>query len=240
MKLSIVVPVFNEEATIGSVLDRLSLIDVDKEIIVVDDGSTDTSASVIRAHSSELRIEHLPNNSGKGSALRRGIELSEGDVLVVQDADLELSPDVIKALVAPIVDGRADAVYGSRFLEGAARVRISRRLANWLLTSITNRIYGTQLTDMETAHKAIRMSLIKGLQLESKRFEIEVELTAKLARSGARFQEISSPYRPRTKDEGKKIHWSDGFLALRTLWRYRGWRPSVSTPNGGRSLTGGI
>jgi dolichol-phosphate mannosyltransferase len=225
MKISIVVPVFNEEATIGLVLDRLSSLDVDKEVIVIDDGSTDTTATVVRGHTSDLVIEHLPQNAGKGSAVRRGIELATGDILVIQDADLELSPDVISQLAAPIEAGVADAVYGSRFLAGATGVPLTRRAANRLLTFLTNRLYGTRLSDMETAHKAIRLDLVRSFPLKSTRFEIEVELTTKLARSGARIKEVSSPYRPRTKDEGKKIRWSDGLLALRTIWRYRTWAP---------------
>lgn len=223
-----VVPVFNEEATIGLVLDRLSMLDVDKEVIVIDDGSTDTTATVVRGHNSDLVIDHLPSNAGKGTAIRRGIQLATGDVLVIQDADLELSPDLISQLVAPIVAGEVDVVYGSRFLNGAEAVPLTRKVANRLLTSLTNLLYGTRLSDMETAHKAVNLNIVRSLPLESHRFEIEVELTAKLARSGARFAEISSPYRPRTKDEGKKIRWRDGLLALRAVWRYRRWIPDTT------------
>ena len=223
MKISVIVPVFNEEATIGLVLDRLSALDVEKEVIVIDDGSTDATATVVRGHESDLIIEHIASNAGKGSAIRRGIELATGDILVIQDADLELSPDVIAQLAAPIASGDADAVYGSRFLSQSKDVPLSRRAANRFLTAITNILYGTKLSDMETAHKAIRLDVARSLVLESKRFEIEVELTAKLARSGARIEEISSPYRPRNRDEGKKIRWTDGVQALKTLFRYRYW-----------------
>lgn len=224
MKISVVVPVFNEEATIGLVLDRLSAIDVEKEVIVIDDGSTDATATVVQGHLSDLVIDHLPSNAGKGTAIRRGIDLATGEILVIQDADLELSPDVIAQLAAPIRAGEADAVYGSRFLARAKDVPLSRRSANRLLTALTNVLYGTHLSDMETAHKAVRLDLVRSLGLESEKFEIEVELTAKLARSGARIREISSPYRPRTKHEGKKIRWTDGVQALRTLFRYHRWR----------------
>lgn len=230
MKISVVVPVFNEEATIGFVLDRLSALEAEKEVIVIDDGSTDSTATVVRGHVSNLVIDHLASNAGKGTAIRRGIELATGDILVIQDADLELSPDVIVQLAVPIINGEADAVYGSRFLAGGRGVPLARRLANWLLTSLTNLLYGTRLSDMETAHKAVRLDLVRSLALESERFEIEVELTAKLARSGARITEISSPYQPRTKDEGKKIRWTDGLLALRTLSSYRHW-PAPSSGN---------
>lgn len=225
MKISVVVPVFNEEATIGLVLDHLSALDAEKEVVVINDGSTDATATVVRGHGSDLVIDHLPSNAGKGTAIRRGIELATGDILVIQDADLELSPGVIVQLAAPIIAGEADAVYGSRFLTGGEDVPLTRRVANWLLTSLTNLLYGTRLSDMETAHKAMRLDMVRSLSLESERFEIEVELTAKLARSGARIREISSPYRPRTKDEGKKIRWTDGVLALKTLWHYRRWMP---------------
>lgn len=190
---------------------------------MIDDGSTDSTATVVRGHHSDLVIDHLPANAGKGTAIRRGIDLATGDILVIQDADLELSPDIIAQLAAPIAAGEADAVYGSRFLAGGRGVPLPRRVANWLLTSLTNLLYGTRLSDMETAHKAMRLDVVRTLGLQSERFEIEVELTAKLARSGARITEVPSPYKPRTKDEGKKIRWTDGLLALNTLWRYRKW-----------------
>lgn len=230
MKISVIVPVFNEEATIGLVLDRLSAVEIEKEVIVIDDGSTDSTPVVVRGHSSDLVIDHLPTNGGKGVAIRRGIQLATGDIVVVQDADLELSPEIITQLVAPIARGEVDAVYGSRFLNGGAGVPMTRRAANRLLTGLTNVIYGTHLSDMETAHKAVRLDVIRSLTLESNRFEVEVELTAKLARSGALISEVESPYRPRTKDEGKKIKWRDGILALRTLWRFRRWIPPGPHP----------
>lgn len=221
MKITILVPVFNEEATIGVVLDHLRDLHFEREVIVIDDGSTDETSAIVRGHDSQLVIEHLPENRGKGAAIRRGIELATGDIFVVQDADLEVLPANIEALVAPIITGVADAVYGSRFLEQAGHVPLSRRLANRLLTAFTNRLYGTRLTDMETAHKAIRTDVLRALDLVSERFEIEVELTAKLARCGARIAEVPSPYNPRTKDEGKKITWRDGVEALATIWRWR-------------------
>lgn len=226
MRVSIVVPVYNEAATIGAVLDQLAAVDLDKEIIVVDDGSTDGTADLIGRHPATLVRERLELNAGKGAALRHGFAVASGDVVVVQDADLELSPAMIHELVRPIGAGEADVVFGSRFLEDPERVSWHRRLANRVLTSLTNRIYGTSLTDMETAHKAMRRSLLGDLELRSQRFEIEVELTAKLARTGARFLEIPSPYSPRRADEGKKIRWRDGWQALRALWRYRRWTPT--------------
>lgn len=225
--ISIVIPVHNEESTIGAVLDRVARLDVGhpKEVILVDDGSTDETANIIRSHDSTIRLEHLALNGGKGTAVRRGIALAQGTVIVIQDADLELSPDVIQHLVEPILAGKADAVYGSRFLVKSERVPMVRRLANRFLTGLTNLLYGTRLTDMETAHKAIRRELVQGLDLHAERFEFEAEVTAKLARSGARILEIASPYAPRTKHEGKKIRTRDGWLAIKTLFSYRRWAP---------------
>lgn len=202
-------------------LDHLRDLAFHREVIVIDDGSTDETGAIVRGHNSELIIEHIPENRGKGAAIRRGIELATGDIFVIQDADLEVSPHNIEELVRPILEDRADAVYGSRFLQATGRVPLSRRLANRFLTTLTNILWGLRLTDMETAHKAIRMDLLRSFDLTSERFEIEIELTSKLAGAGARFTEVPTPYDPRTKDEGKKITWRDGIEALRTIWRYR-------------------
>lgn len=225
MKISIVVPAYNEEGTIGPVLDRLEALDLDCEIIVVNDGSTDGTAQVLAGRGShKVHIEHKANG-GKGTALRRGFELAIGEVIVVQDSDLELDPANIPNLVAPIAEGRADVVYGSRFLTKVPGLKLQRRLANWLLTTLTNVIYRTRVTDMETAHKAFRRTYVPQLRLEATRFDIEVELTAKLARLGARFVEIPSPYQPRTVDQGKKIRFSDGLHAIRMILRWSRWKP---------------
>lgn len=221
MKVSIIVPVFNEELTIGLVLDRLSVLDFDREVIVVDDGSTDDTTTVIHGHTSDLVIEKMDINRGKGAAIRRGISIATGDIVVTQDADLEVSPHVIESLVAPIIAGSADVVYGSRFLQGHPEVSLTRRAANRLLTGLVNQMHGVRLTDMETAHKAIRADLARSLNLISDGFEIEVELTAKLAGAGARFAEVPSPYQPRSRDEGKKITWRDGVKAITTAWTWR-------------------
>lgn len=223
--VSIVVPVFNEQHTICEVVQQLLAVPLATEIIVVDDGSTDGTASAIEVLRDRIVYERLPCNRGKGAALRTGFALAQGRVIVVQDADLELSPALVSDLVGPIIDRSADVVYGSRFIGGAPGVRWSRRLANRLLTGCCNLLFGTRLTDMETAHKAFRADLLPHLHLVSERFEIEVEITAKLARLGARFQEISSPYRPRNKDEGKKIRLRDGLLALRALASFHSWHP---------------
>lgn len=225
MKVSVVVPVYNEASTIGSVLGELAALELDGEIIVVDDGSDDETPAIISEQDLPLVVERLEPNQGKGVAVRRGIARAQGQILVLQDADLELSPEVIHDLLAPIASGSADAVYGSRFLKSVESVPLARRQANRFLTWLTNRVYGTALTDVETAHKAFRTHLVRQLDLRASRFEIEIEITAKLARSGARFQEIPSPYRPRSRREGRKIRWWDGLLAIATILRYRRWQP---------------
>lgn len=225
MKVTVVVPAYNEEATIGLVLDQLEQLDLDAEVVVVNDGSTDRTAEVVRAReSARVRLVDKPNG-GKGTALRRGFEEAVGDIVVVQDADVELSPANIPNLVAPILRGDADVVYGSRFLLPVPGLKRRRLLANRFLTTLTNAVYGTRITDMETAHKAVRAELLKGLPLESTRFDIEVELTAKLARSGARFVEIPSRYTPRSVEQGKKIRFRDGVHAVQMILHWARWKP---------------
>lgn len=238
MKVSIIVPVHNEARTIEAVLDELALVPVAKEIIVVDDASTDDSAERIDRHVGVGIATRLHVNQGKGAAVRHGMASATGSVLVVQDADLELSPSVIAALVEPIRLGHADAVYGSRFLEGRGSVRLSRWLVNRLLTRLTNLVFGSRLSDMETAHKAFRSEYLPLLELESDGYEIELEITAKLVRLGARIVEIPSPYKPRSRDEGKKIGWRDGVTTLRAFWRWKRWVPSTSARSDDARHTG--
>ena len=219
--ISIIVPTYNEAQTIGPVLDEVDAIPLEKEVIVVDGGSVDGTTEILQEHPTPLQLVHLPHHSGKGTAIRRGIELARGDIVVIQDADLELSPSRIVGLVAPIVAGDADAVYGSRFLEPSEGVKVTRALANRFITWFANRVHGLELTDWETAHKAFRRSLIDVGRLRAPRFEIEIELTVALARAGARIVEVPNPYRPRTKLEGKKIRFHDGLIALLTIVRVR-------------------
>jgi glycosyltransferase involved in cell wall biosynthesis len=226
VKVSIVVPAYNEEGTIGPVLDRLELLDLDCEIIVVNDGSTDGTAQVLAGRGNDRVTIHHKANGGKGTALRAGFDLARGDVVVVQDSDLELDPNRIPDLIAPIVEGRADVVYGSRFLQPVPGLQRRRLLANKFLTELTNRIYKVKLTDMETAHKAFRSEFLARLDLQSTRFDIEVELTAKLARCGARFVEIASPYQPRSVDQGKKISFRDGLHAIQRIVHWWRWQPA--------------
>jgi glycosyltransferase involved in cell wall biosynthesis len=227
VRISIVVPVYNEETTISAVLDALDQLAIDKEVIVVDDGSIDATSDILRAHHTKPRLHHLEFNGGKGAALAKGIELAEGEIVVFQDADLELAPERIEALVGPIVAGVADAVYGSRFLVDGSCVPRARRGVNWFLTALANVLYGLDLTDMATGHKAFRRSFVSGVSFRSKGFEIESEITAVLARSGARFVEVESAYLPRSRLEGKKIRWWDTAPMVTTMVRNR-WRSSDS------------
>ncbi|HKX83451.1 MAG TPA: glycosyltransferase family 2 protein [Pyrinomonadaceae bacterium] len=222
--LSVIIPAYNEESTIAEVIERVASVDlpIEKEIIVIDDGSTDNTADVLRKGSSHLLHTHLSlTNSGKGSAVWIGIGLAKGDVIIIQDADLELDPNEYGHLLAPILKGDAKVVYGSRFLDGNSAIPYSRRFANKLLTNVTNILYGTKLTDMETAYKVFTRDVADTLNLTSTGFEIEPELTAKMTRNGFKISEVAISYRPRSVNEGKKIRWYDGLKAISTLVRCR-------------------
>jgi glycosyltransferase involved in cell wall biosynthesis len=222
VKLSVVIPVYNEESTIGEVIDRVSEVPIEKEIIVVDDGSTDRTAEVVHTRAAKVRQIHEGRaNFGKGAAIRIGLTYVEGDIVVIQDADLELDPNEYRQLLEPITSGVSDVVYGSRFLGRNPRVPLRTRLANRFLVLLTNVLYGSKLTDMETAYKMFRTSVVRELRLESHRFEIEPELTAKLLRMGHRIVEVPITYSPRTALEGKTIGLRDGVLAIWTLLRWR-------------------
>lgn len=224
--VSIVIAAYNEEDTIGAVLDAIGDLDLDAEVIVVDDGSTDRTAEIVGHRTGErLRLISKPNG-GKGTALATGFAAATGDIVVIQDADVELSPARIPDLIAPIQNGSADVVYGSRFLQPVPGLGFERRLANWFLTKLSNVCFRTRLTDMETAHKAISRTYMDRFALEATRFDVEVELTAKLSRLGARIIEIPDPYTPRTVAEGKKIGFGDGIHAVQAILRWRKWRPT--------------
>ncbi|MEI7622658.1 MAG: glycosyltransferase family 2 protein [Actinomycetes bacterium] len=225
--ISVVVAAYNEEDTIGAVLDALGELDLDMEVIVVNDGSTDRTAAIIESRTGpRLHLISKPNG-GKGTALRAGFEAASGSIIVIQDADVELSPARIPDLIAPIIADSADVVFGSRFLEPVPGLGWERRLANWFLTMLSNISFHTKLTDMETAHKAIRGTYVQQFTLEATRFDVEVELTAKLSRLGARIIEIPSPYTPRTVAEGKKIGFGDGIHAVQAILHWRRWRPQT-------------
>jgi glycosyltransferase involved in cell wall biosynthesis len=221
--LSVVMPVYNERATIEEILARVAAVPVRKELIVVDDCSTDGTRDVLsglqRQHGFRLLLQD--RNQGKGAALRRGFAEVTGDLVIVQDADLEYSPEEYPELIELICDGRADVVYGSRFL-GRHRVFLfTHYLGNRLLTLLTNVLYNTMLTDMETCYKVMRTEVLRSFELQSDGFGIEPELTAKIFKRGYRVYEVPITYDGRGYDEGKKITWRDGVVALWVLLRYR-------------------
>jgi glycosyltransferase involved in cell wall biosynthesis len=220
--LSVVIPVFNEAGTIRELIRRVRASPAVTQIVVVDDGSVDGTRDVLAGEAgADVRVILHERNRGKGAALRTGFAAATGDVVVVQDADLEYDPAEYPVLLAPIADGRADAVFGSRFLGGAHRVLYQRhRLGNSLLTAFSNLVTNLNLTDMETCYKAVRRPLLAGISLAEDRFGFEPEITAKLARAGARIYEVPISYSGRTYEEGKKIGWRDGLRALWCIWKY--------------------
>jgi len=221
--LSVVMPVYNERATINEIIRRVLAVPVRLELIVVDDGSTDGTRDVLGGLARELsfRLILQPANAGKGAALRRGFEEVTGDIVVIQDADLEYSPEEFPALIELICQGRADVVYGSRFL-GRHRVFLFTHYAgNRLLTFITNVLYNTMLTDMETCYKVMRTEVLRSMTLDSSGFGIEPELTAKIFKRHYRVYEVPITYDGRGYEEGKKITWRDGVVALWVLLKYR-------------------
>jgi len=233
MRLSIVMPVYNEERTVDRVLDAVlaSPVEAEIEVIVVDDASTDGSARRLAARAAadpRIRLLRHERNRGKGAALRTGFAVATGDVVLIQDADLEYDPADYPRLIAPIADGSADVVIGSRFAPGgngadggAARGRGAHYLGNRLLTWLSNRMTGLDLTDMEAGYKVFRREALQGLRLRSERFGIEPELVQKAARAGWRIREVPIAYRRRAYREGKKITWRDGLAAVWHIVRFR-------------------
>ncbi|HLF55320.1 MAG TPA: glycosyltransferase family 2 protein [Thermoanaerobaculia bacterium] len=228
-RISIVVPVFNERATVAELLDRVAAAPLpdglERELVVVDDASTDGTRELLRAiaeaRTPPLRLLEQTRNQGKGAALRRGFAEATGEVVVIQDADLEYDPNEYPRLLQPILDDQADAVFGSRFLGGPHRVLLFWHYAgNRFLTLLSNVMSNLNLTDMETCYKVFRRSLLDGMPLRSNRFGIEPELTAKLARRRARIYEIPISYHGRTYEQGKKIGWKDGFAAMWAIVRF--------------------
>lgn len=220
MKVSILIPVYNEFGTLSQVLERVRRASTPagcaKEIIVIDDGSTDGTAQMA-GEVTHLRISH----SGKGSAIRAGIELATGDIVLIQDGDLEYDPHDYARLLEPIVSGGADIVYGSRFLRQPVAMALLTRVANRILTAAANLLYGAQLTDEATAYKAFRATVLREIHLECRRFEFCPEVTAKARRLGYRIHEVPVSYNARGIAEGKKIRARDGWEALWTLLKYR-------------------
>ncbi len=221
--LSVVMPVFNERTTIDEIIRRVLAVEIRTELIVIDDCSTDGTSEILVALQKELGFTLLrqSRNQGKGAALRRGFEAVTGDLMIIQDADLEYSPEEYPQLIELICQGRADVVFGSRFL-GRHRVFLfSHYLGNRLLTVATNILYNTMLTDMETCYKAMRVDVLRSMTLRSDGFGIEPEITAKVFKRQYRVYEIPITYDGRGYHEGKKITWRDGIVALWVLLKYR-------------------
>ena len=221
--LSVVMPVYNERDTIEEIIGRVHAVPLRTELIVVDDGSNDGTREILTRLAAErpFKLIFQPKNAGKGAALRRGFEEVTGDLVVIQDADLEYSPEEFPELIQLICEGRADVVYGSRFL-GRHRVFLFTHYAgNRLLTLITNVLYNTMLTDMETCYKVMRTEVLRSMRLDSDGFGIEPELTAKIFKRHYRVYEVPITYDGRGYEEGKKITWRDGIVALWVLVKYR-------------------
>ena len=242
MTVSVVIPVYNERAYIEEVLLRVQAVDIEKEVLVIDDGSTDGTRELLRGFEEAqaagqrevsvqngrallalegIRIIFQDRNYGKGAAMRRGFEIANGEVVLVQDADLEYDPRDYHKLLEPIVDGRADVVYGSRFLGGPQRVHYFWHYAgNKFLTLLSDMLTNLKLTDMETCYKVLRREVVQSFRLESDRFGFEPECTAKIARGNWRVYEVPISYSGRTYAEGKKITWKDGFATLWYILRF--------------------
>jgi glycosyltransferase involved in cell wall biosynthesis len=225
MKVSVVIPVYNERSTIEQIVTAVRAADVgDIEIIVVDDASSDGTPQVLKEKISTLahQIIYQPHNRGKGAALRAGFAAATGDIILVQDADLEYNPADYPTLLEPILSGKADAVYGSRFMGGRPHrvLYFWHMVGNRFLTLLSNMFTNLNLTDLETCYKAFRADVIKNLDLRENRFGFEPEVTAKLAKTKCRIYEVGISYNGRTYSEGKKVNWKDGFQAIYAILRY--------------------
>jgi glycosyltransferase involved in cell wall biosynthesis len=225
VKVSVVIPVFNERNTIEQIVTTVRAADVgDAEIIIVDDASTDGTGEVLKERITPLadKIIYQPRNMGKGAALRAGFAAATGDIILVQDADLEYNPADYPALIEPILSGKADAVYGSRFMGGRPHrvLYFWHMVGNRFLTLLSNMFTNLNLTDLETCYKAFRADVIKSLDLREDRFGFEPEVTAKLAKARCRIYEVGISYNGRTYSEGKKVNWKDGVHAIYAILRY--------------------
>ncbi len=228
-KLSILIPVFNEASTLVQVLEMVSKADsagLEKELVIVDDGSTDGTIEILKALDPSIynaKIYYHERNQGKGAALRTAQKAATGDIIMIQDADLEYSPDEYPELLKPILEGKADVVYGSRLSGGkpTRAFKFTHLMGNKFLSLLTNLLYDCTLTDMETCYKVFKAEVFKNISIKSNRFEFEPEITAKILKQGVRIYEMPISYYGRDYSEGKKITWKDGFGAIYALLRYR-------------------
>ncbi len=223
-KLSVIVPTYNERNTIAEIVRRMRAVDLplDREIVVVDDGSTDGTRDVLKQlDDSTLRVVQHRSNQGKGAAIRTGLEHVTGDLVLIQDADLEYDPDDWPRLLGPVLKGRAVVVYGSRFTGERRNMLFWHWVANRLLSLVANVLYNSTLSDMETGHKLFDKRVLDRIRLRARSFDFEPEVTAKVLKSGIRIYEVPISYAGRTLEEGKKITWEDGVVALWTLLKYR-------------------
>jgi len=229
VKLSVVIPAYNEERTLAEIVRRVLVVDVDLELIIVDDASTDGTGRVadgIAAQQPSVRVIHHEKNQGKGAALRTGFAAASGDIVIVQDADLEYDPAEYPVVIQPIADGKADVVFGSRFVGGQSHrvLYFWHYLGNRALTLLSNTLTNLNLTDMENCYKAFRREVLQKINLVENRFGFEPEITAKVARLKCRIFEVGVSYAGRTYEEGKKIGWKDGLRAVWCILKYNLWR----------------
>lgn len=222
--LSVVIPCYNEKNNIEEIVRRVLASPIkNKEIIIVDDCSKDGTREILTDKIEPLvsKVLFRSVNGGKGASLKTGIQAATGDVVIMQDADQEYDPMEYEKIVTPIFEDKADVVYGSRFKDGVNKGFVINRLANWFLTKLSNFFTGLECTDMETCYKAFKREIIQSIDIQEKRFGFEPEVTAKIAAKKVRFKEVSVSYNPRTKKEGKKIGWRDGFRTMYCIWKYK-------------------